>query len=273
MMNTILIAFFIFLYGLMIGSFLNVCAYRIPLKKSVVGPRSFCPNCKQSILFYDNIPLVSYLILGGKCRSCKQKISIQYVLVELFTGLMFVATYLLIGLNANLAIALTFVSIMILISAIDIKQQIIPNRIVIFGLIIGGLFFILTLFISEISLPPFKMSRELFPGYWSIVGFFSGGLLILTVAVVAKVVMKQDAMGGGDIKLAALMGMYLGPYVGVAIFIGFLIGSIVTLPLLMIGIIKRKQPVPFGPFLAAGAVLTLFFGPSLLKAYLGLLGL
>ncbi|RJQ33116.1 MAG: prepilin peptidase [Actinobacteria bacterium] len=262
----------LFFFGLIIGSFLNVCAYRIPKKQSVVFPPSACPSCQKPIKPYDNIPLLSYVILRGKCRYCEAKISPQYFVVELITGLLFVATYLYIGLDIKLIVALTFVAILLLVSVIDMRLQIIPNSIIIFGLT-SGIIFLGTNFFGLEAMPLIKIAELSFYGDWSLIGFLGGGLIIYVIAIVAKLIMRQDAMGGGDVKLAAFMGLYLGLYVFLALFLGFLFGALVSGVMLGAGKVKKRQPIAFGPFLALGGLITLFFGAKILSYYLQVAGL
>ena len=262
-----MIAIFVFLYGLVVGSFLNVCACRIPKKQSIVSPGSYCPNCKKPIKFYDNIPVFSYVLLSGKCRNCRKAISIRYPLVELATGALFLVTYFIVGLQWLLVPALILVALLIVIFLIDLDYQIIPNGLVIFGLAAGLVFLA-----ASFSVDIFPLIKTSFHPLLSSVGsgvLASGSLL--AIAYLGELFLKREAMGVGDIKLAAVLGMFLGPYVFVSFFLAFLIGSIISLMFMSRGKIKSRQEVPFGPFMAVGAVLTLYFGPQIWHWYLSFL--
>ena len=250
-----IIGIIIFMIGLVIGSFSNVCIYRIPRNESVIFPASHCPVCNQSIKWYDNIPLLSYLILKGKCRYCQIKISAQYPLVEFLTGYIYLVLFLLYGLQLKAFVYMLLCSALIIISFIDLKEQIIPDTISLPFTAIG---FLLSFFLKDIS--PID----------SLLGILIGGGSLLLVAVVGSYLFKKEAMGGGDIKLAAMVGAFLGWQLTLlSLFLGFFFGAIYGLIIL----IKNKEKdeesdvVPFGPFIALGTVLALFFGEAILKWY------
>ena len=245
----------IFMIGLVIGSFSNVCIYRLPRNESVIFPASHCPSCNQSIKWYDNIPLLSYLILKGKCRFCQNKISAQYPLVEFLTGYIYLVLFLLYGLQLKTFIYMLFCSALIIITFIDLKEQIIPDVISLPFIALGFLF---SFFLKDIS--PID----------SLLGILSGGGSLLLVAAAGSYLFKKEAMGGGDIKLAAMVGAFLGWQLALlSLFLGFFFGAICGVIVLIKNKEKSEQSdaVPFGPFIALGTVIALFFGQAILKWY------
>ncbi len=252
----IFIGIFIFILGLAIGSFLNVCIYRIPLKKSILFPASHCPKCGNKIRAFDNIPILSYLILRGKCRHCKEKISLIYPAVELLSGLLFLSLYLKYGLSWEFAAGLFLFSSLLVIFFIDLKYQLIPDVIILPGIIVGFIFSFL------LKLPPFLES---------LIGFFVGGGLLYFMAIFGDKLFKKESMGGGDIKLAAMLGTFLGwKMVLMVIFLASLLGAIVGIIFIIFSKRMRgKRLIPFGPFLAIATLLTIFFGNQLIELYLG----
>ncbi|MDI6689414.1 MAG: prepilin peptidase [Actinomycetota bacterium] len=244
-----------FIFGLAIGSFLNVCIYRLPRKESIIFPSSHCPHCGRIIRAYDNIPLIGYLLLKGRCRYCKGRISIQYPLVELLTGLLFLFCFLKFGLSSGFLSASFFTSILLLVASIDLKHKIIPNKVILPALVVQ--------FILVILSNPQAIGS-------SLIGFFIGGGLLLLVALLAHLFLRREGMGGGDIKLAAFLGIFLGWHVLTALFLGFLLGAISGIALIIFKGMSRKDIIPFGPFLALGGFITLFFGPQIFRYYLSL---
>jgi len=251
-------ALFAFLFGSIVGSFLNVCIYRLPKEESVVFPPSHCPHCSYQIRWYDNIPLVSYLLLRGKCRGCGSSISLQYPLVELINGVLTLLLFLRFGPSLAFAALFLFCSALVVITFIDIEHQIIPDEISLSGIVIG---FILSFFLKGHS--------------WlnSLLGILLGGGSLLLVAYVYQRITGKDGMGGGDIKLLAMMGAFLGwkamPFI---IFASSLVGSVFGISLMLLQKKDAKLAIPFGPYLAFGAVLYIFYGKSLIRWYLGLSG-
>lgn len=245
-----------FIFGALVGSFLNVCIYRIPLDESVVSPPSHCPNCNYKIRWYDNIPLFSYLLLRGKCRGCGTGISLQYPLVELINGLLTLALFLRFGPTLAFAVLFLFCSALVVITFIDIEHQIIPDEISLPGIVVG-----------------FACSFFLAGHGWlnSLLGILLGGGSLLLVAYTYQWLTGKEGMGGGDIKLLAMMGAFLGwkavPFI---IFASSLIGSVVGISLMLIQKKDSKLAIPFGPYLAFGAVLYVFYGRQLIHWYLAL---
>ncbi len=247
-------AILVFIFGLVVGSFLNVCIYRIPIGKSVVYPPSSCPNCNMRIRWYDNIPVLSYIMLKGKCRYCKHPISPIYPAVELLSGFTALALFLKYGYSFEFAIYLIFSYMLIVASFIDSKYYIIPDRISI-GLIVLGI--ILSYFL--------KLGIK-----GSIIGAASGFTVLFIVAVLGKIVFKKEAMGGGDIKLLSGIGAFLGiKGVFFTLFVSSFLGSIIGVGLIMAGKKDMASKLPFGPYLSCAAVLYLFFGKWLFKTLYG----
>ncbi len=258
----------IFILGLAIGSFLNVCAYRIPKGESIAYPPSHCPSCGNPIIPLDNVPVLSYILLKGRCRNCGEKISLKYPTVELLTGLLWAGLYYHFGLSIQLIFGLFFATVLIVLSAIDYEVKLIPDRILLPAMLVSIAFLILYP-LKVASLPVIAGIKP----WWAIGGFFAGGGFLYLVAILAPLIFKKEAMGGGDIKLAAFMGLYLGGYVFIALFVGFFLGAVVGIVLMAMGKRTAKDMIPFGPFLAAGAVFTIFFGPQIWSGYLKLAGI
>jgi len=257
-----------FMIGTAVGSFLNVCAYRIPKGESIAFPASHCPSCGAQIKPLDNIPIVSYVLLGGRCRNCKQKISLKYPAVELLAGILWAAAYYHFGLGIELIYGLFFITVLVVLSAIDYDTKTIPNKILLPATVITLL--MLPLYFLNIETPPTITGMNAGD---SLIGLLAGGGFLLLVAILGPVIFKKNAMGMGDVKLAAFMGLFLGGYVLLALFIGFFIGAVVGIALIATGKRTAKDMIPFGPFLASGAIITVFIGPQLWKGYLAFAGL
>ena len=260
--STVLIAVITFLFGTMVGSFLNVCIARIPNGQSVVRPPSHCPKCKKSIPFYDNIPILSYLVLRGRCRSCGERISPRYLFVEVLMGSLAAALYYQFGLGLAFFVAFIFVAALIVISFIDMDALIIPNEISLPGIVLGFLVSLAGQFViadpSELIPTPLN----------SIVGILAGYGFLWTVAWIYERCTGIEGMGGGDMKLLAMFGAFLGwQSIPFTIFFGSLAGSVVGLGVMLATGASRRLRVPFGPFLCLGATLHLFFGRELVAFY------
>ncbi|OGR33190.1 MAG: peptidase A24 [Desulfuromonadales bacterium GWD2_61_12] len=246
-----------FVLGSVIGSFLNVCIYRIPAGQSVVFPASRCPGCLAPIRWYQNIPVVSYLLLRGRCAGCRSRISARYPLVEALTGLLFVLVLHRFGLQWAVIVFWIFAAALVVITFIDIDHQIIPDVISLPGIVVG-----------------FLCTFALFPQGWisSLLGILAGGGSLYVVAAGYEFFAKKEGMGGGDIKLLAMIGAFLGwKAILPVIFISSLLGSLVGVPLMLMKQADGKLAIPFGPFLAAGALIYLFWGRELIQWYLSLL--
>jgi leader peptidase (prepilin peptidase) / N-methyltransferase len=234
--------------GLAVGSFLNVVAARLPLKRSIVSPGSACPSCETSIAWYDNIPLVSYAVLRGRCRHCGVSISWRYPAVEAATAALVACTALKFGFSWDFLVAAAFCAVLVAISATDLERRIIPNRIVLPATVV--------LLAAQTILDP---SVE-----WIAAGLGAG--LFFLIAALAY----PGGMGMGDVKLALLLGVVLGRTVPVALMIGMLSALVPSVVLIARhGRAGRKMTIPFGPFLALGGLVALFAGNSILHWYLG----
>ncbi len=245
------LASFGFIGGAVTGSFLSVVAHRVPRGESIVGPRSRCAGCGTQIAAYDNIPILSWCVLGGRCRHCGEKISIRYPLIEIATGLLFAVTALVFRDEpAQLVLGLVFVATLAAITLTDLELRVIPNKVLIVSALAGV---VLAAALDPSSLPE------------RAIGAVAAGGLLFAVALA-----YPRGMGMGDVKLAAVMGLYLGRSVAPALLIGFAAGSIFGLALIARhGAAARKQAVPFGPFLALGGVFGLLAGTQIVDWYLG----
>jgi leader peptidase (prepilin peptidase) / N-methyltransferase len=232
--------------GLALGSFLNVVAARVPLRRSIVRPPSACMPCGQEISWYDNVPLLSYILLRGRCRHCQARIPLVYPAVELVTGLLIAGCVLAFGLTVEAAVAALFCAVLVAVSAIDLEHTIIPNRIVL---------------PATVVVLAANTARDLSPE-WALAALGASGFLF--VAALAY----PGGMGMGDVKLALLMGAALGRTVPVALMAGMLAAMVPSVALLIQhGAKARKMGIPFGPFLAVGSVVALFWGHDILHAY------
>nr|WP_303649936.1 A24 family peptidase [Desulfobotulus pelophilus] len=246
-----------FIFGALVGSFLNVCILRIPVGLSIVHPPSRCPACERPIAFYDNVPILSWLLLRGKCRNCKEPVSPRYMLVELLTGSLAAGLMWKFGLQPAAILFFFFAAALVVITFIDIDHRIIPDVISLPGIPAG-----------------FLASGYFVIGFMdSAIGILAGGGSLLAVALGYRILTGRDGMGGGDIKLLAMIGAFIG-WQGVlfTIFASSLTGTLIGL----LTMIKQKEgmrlAIPFGPFLASGALLYLFFGPEIIQLYLRSLG-
>jgi leader peptidase (prepilin peptidase) / N-methyltransferase len=245
----------VFLFGTMIGSFANVCILRIPAEESIVFPRSRCPQCKQPVRWYDNIPLVSWIVLRGRCRSCDAPISFRYFVVELLTALAAVALYAQVGLGVEWLVLFLFLTALIIVTFIDLDHRIIPDVISLPGIVVG--------FILSLRGEPGPVS--------SAIGIVTGGGLLLAVAWAYHAWTGREGMGGGDIKLLGMIGAFLGwRSVPFTMLLSSLTGSLVGVTLMLWTGSDTKYAIPFGPFLALGAVAFIFCGDPLIAWYLGL---
>lgn len=239
--------------GLVIGSFLNVVIHRVPLRRSVVWPASRCPECGEPISPKDNIPLVSYLLLRGRCRNCKEHIPIRYPVIEALTAMLFGAAGYQFGVGIQLISALVLISALICLAAIDLEHGLLPNAIVLPCAVLG-----------------LVLSAIMDPGGWWIYALstlaIGGGLLVLALAYPA-------GMGMGDVKMGGMLGAFLGPYGALAVFLGALCGTVVAGLLLALGRMRSRSTLPFGVFMAVGGLVALFEGPEIFALYLRLAGI
>jgi leader peptidase (prepilin peptidase)/N-methyltransferase len=241
---------FAFLFGLALGSFLNVCIYRIPLQRSIVHPPSGCPQCGERIRFYDNIPIVSYLLLLGRCRHCRQPISVQYPLVEATTAMLSLALFLKAGVSLEYVFLMFFGASLIAIAFIDLQHRIIPHVLSLPGIVVGFAF----------ALFPFSSLS------WidSLVGIVAGGGFLLVVALAFEKMTGRQGMGMGDVKMLAMIGAWMGwRALLFIVLLSSLAGSLIGAAVLLMSRKGMRTSIPFGPFLALGSLIFLFFGQDI----------
>ncbi|WP_128425958.1 prepilin peptidase [Gudongella oleilytica] len=250
-------AFIIFVYGLLIGSFLNVLIYRIPREESIAFPGSHCPVCSHKLRWYDNIPLISYLSLSGKCRYCGTKINLQYPLIEAANAFTYIFLYIFLGWSIDFVFFALISSVLIAIFMIDLKEQIIPDSLVLSILIIGSIHKLINYFAYAKPLGLLD----------SIIGLaIAGGLFLLIV------IFSKGGMGGGDVTLIGALGFVLGVKgILLTIFLSFMLGAVISVFLLVSGIKSRKDPIPFGPFIILGFFITLLCEESIINWYFQIL--
>jgi leader peptidase (prepilin peptidase)/N-methyltransferase len=238
------------LLGLVAGSFLNVVIHRVPLRQSVVFPTSHCPACGEPIRPRDNVPLISYVLLRGRCRSCKARISVRYPLVEALTGILFAGAAYEFGLGLDLLTALALILALVALAGTDLEHRLLPNVIV-----------------GPAALVGFVLSVLESPERWWIylvsAVAVAGGLFVLALAY-------PGGMGMGDVKMGGMLGTFLGPYAALAVFLGALCGAITGGVLMAVGKMRRRHALPFGVFLTLGGIVALFAGPELWGLYLDL---
>lgn len=247
-----MISVIVALLGLLVGSFLNVVVYRVPRRESIVWPSSKCPSCGARIRSFDNIPLLSYVFLKGKCRDCGVRISRRYPIVEATTGLLFGAAGYAFGFGWALAAALVLISVLVALAVIDLEHRLLPNVIVVPAAVIGYV-------LSVIEAPE---------AWWvNLVSAaaVAGGLFALALAY-------PGGMGMGDVKMGGMLGAFLGPYAALAVFAGALVGAVVGGGLIAVGKMQRRTAMPFGVFLAFGGLVALFAGRGIWEFYIDLVG-
>jgi len=268
----------VFAVGLVIGSFLNVCIVRLPRGGSIVTPPSHCPRCQSGIKFYDNIPVLSFLFLRGKCRNCGEPISWRYPLVELMNALVYVWIVNEFWLGGEAVLLMALCSSLIVITFIDLDHLIIPDVITLPGMIVG--LSLAPFFMSQLGDPlPFYLDRFLphagpyLTGFLnSLIGLILGGGPLLAIGWIWEKLRHVEAMGGGDVKLMGMVGSFLG-WKGalLTIMLGAMAGSVVGLLLIVLQRHKMGKYIPFGPFLAVGAAASAFYGTDIVTWYLGLI--
>ena len=239
----------VLLFGLAIGSFLNVVIVRVPEGRSLWRPRSACPGCSAQLAWHDNIPVLSFLLLRGRCRGCGMRISRRYPIVEGVMGVALVSAYVAFGPTADFVVAGVLLATLIVITAIDLDRQLIPDVITLPGIVAG---LALNLATGRIS------------WFDSVVGILLGGGLFLVIILVSR-----GGMGGGDLKLGAMLGAFLGwKALLLALFVAVVLGGVVAIVFLASGLRGRKDPIPFGPFLAIGGAVAIFWGERIVSWYL-----
>ena len=244
---------FVAVLGAALGSFLNVLIYRLPEEKSIIFPASNCPHCGKPIRFYDNIPIISFILLKGRCRACRGKISFRYPLVELITAVLSLLLFWKFGLTFKYLFSFIFVCALIVITFIDLDYQIIPDVITLPGI---PIFFLAALIVMGLRFQD------------AFLGFLIGGGCLYVIAFVYELVTKREGMGGGDIKLLAMMGAFLGwQSLLFILLVSSLLGAVVGIAVMMIKGQDMKYAVPFGPFLSLAAVAYIFFGDTAMRLF------
>ncbi|BFU94466.1 MAG: Type 4 prepilin-like proteins leader peptide-processing enzyme [Nitrospira sp.] len=243
--------------GCLVGSFLNVCIFRLPRGESVVWPGSHCPACGNPLQFYDNIPVFSYLWLRGRCRACRVRIPLQYPAVEVANAAGYIGILWFFGPGWPAVLYGLLLSALLVVVGTDLSHQIIPDAITLPGLFVG--------FLGAVTVLPVGWVNAL-------LGILVGGGILWALAWISPYVFGKEGMGGGDIKLLAMIGAFLGwkPAL-LTIMVGSLTGSLIGVSLIGLQVIKRDEYIPFGPFLAFGALVSMFFAQPILDWYQGLL--
>jgi leader peptidase (prepilin peptidase)/N-methyltransferase len=243
------------LLGLAVGSFLNVCIHRLPERTSVVSPGSRCPGCGYELRWYDNIPVVSYALLGGRCRSCRSRISIRYPIIEIITMAVFLAHYRVIGPDIILVPRLFFACLLIVLFAIDLEHHLLPNAITLPGIVVGLLFSLL--------LPPGIIS--------AVIGTLIGGGSLWLIGEAYYRYSGQEGMGGGDVKMLAMIGAFLGWKLAIVTLVfSSIAGALIGMLVLAIRRGGLKYALPYGTFLALGALVASLYGDQIVEWYVGL---
>ena len=241
------------LFGLLVGSFLNVCIHRLPQQASVTWPASHCTSCKRPLSWFENVPVLSWLVLRGRCRTCRVSISVMYPLVELTTAVVFAGGAIVYGLSPLLVVRLAFACALIVLFAIDLRHHILPNVITLPGIGVG--------FIASWFLPPGWLS--------SLLGVLAGGGILLGIAEAYRRVRGQEGLGMGDVKMLAMIGAFLGlPLMVLTLVIASFTGSVVGVGLMASGRGDMQAALPFGTFLAVGALVAAVAGDPILSWYL-----
>jgi leader peptidase (prepilin peptidase) / N-methyltransferase len=252
----------IFIFGAIVGSFLNVCISRIPNGESIIHPPSHCPKCRAAIPFYCNIPLLSYLFLRGRCRACGERISFRYFAVELLMASLAVALFYQFGFGLAFILGFVFIAALIVISFIDLDVRIVPDVISLPGIVVGLLLSIIGHYLlrDPLGIVPTPLG--------ALLGVLLGGGFLLAVAWAYERFTGVEGMGGGDIKLLAMIGAFLGwPAIPLTIFLSSLGGSVIGVGFMLAKGVDRRFALPFAPFLCLGAVVYLFFGRDIIDFY------
>jgi leader peptidase (prepilin peptidase)/N-methyltransferase len=248
-------ALFLGVMGLIVGSFLNVCIYRLPRRQSINWPGSRCTTCERQLSWYENIPVLSWLVLRGRCRTCRQPIPAMYPLVELTTGAVFVAGYLIYGWTPLLAVRLAFACAMVVLFAIDLRHHLLPNVVTVPGIVVG--------FVLSLVLPA--------PGWKSsLIGLVAGGGVLFAIAEAYYRLRGVEGLGMGDVKMLSMIGAFLGwPLMLVTLVLASFAGSIIGIGMIASGRGGMKAALPFGTFLAVGALTAAVAGDAIVDWYVG----
>lgn len=248
----------LFAAGAIIGSFLNVVIYRMPRGRSIVRPPSACPECGARVRPWDNVPVVSYLLLRGRCRDCGARISVRYPIVEIVSGLIPVVLYASFGIGNELAVYWPLACALLVVALVDLDIKMIPDKITLPGIAVG---LVVSPLLRLTSLPE------------SLIGVAVGGGALYLIGFLGALAFRKESMGGGDIKLAAMLGAFLGwKAILLLLFVAFFMGAVAGIAVIARRGHDRDHTIPFGPFIASGAIMTIFWGESLLVWYSTLLG-
>jgi leader peptidase (prepilin peptidase)/N-methyltransferase len=248
----------LFVFGAILGSFLNVLIYRVPRGESVVRPPSACPACGTRIRFWDNVPLVSYLVLRGRCRDCRARISPRYFVVELAAALIPLVLYLKFGLGREIAVYWPLSYVLLFLSFVDLDYRILPDKVTLPGIVVG-------LIVAPLT------GLTTFPE--SLIGVLAAGGALYLIALAGTAVFGKESMGGGDIKLAAMLGAFLGWRGAIVfLFVAFLVGAVVGVVALAVRRSEGDHTIPFGPFIALGAFITIVWSDAIVRWYLSATG-
>ncbi|MCC0628446.1 MULTISPECIES: A24 family peptidase [unclassified Clostridioides] len=259
-MDIVIVNLYVFIVGLLFGSFFNVCIFRIPEGISISRPPSHCMSCNTKLKPIDLIPVLSYLMSGRKCRYCYEKISSRYVIVELIVGILFLAVFMLYGVSKSTVYYLILVSLLIIITFIDIDHFIIPDKILVFGAIFAIIFNFL---FKEIPIKD------------SIIGAFICGGSVWIIVILIEFIIKKECMGGGDVKLFAMLGFYMGVKNGLlTALLSVYVGAVYGICVIILSKIKGKEynsVIPYGPFISIGALITILCGKQLFELYFSMI--
>lgn len=250
---------FVFLFGLAAGSFLNVCIHRLPRRESIVSPGSRCPNCSQAIRWFDNIPLLGFLVLGGRCRSCRGRISFRYPAVELASGILWILSWRGMQELPLFGVQVIFFSLLLVVSVTDLETGLIPDEANLLGMGAG--------LVSSFLIPGLQGTSDPFGALiQSAVGLLVGGALIYGTGVIGNWIFQRESMGGGDVKLMALIGSFLGWQ---KVLLVFFTAPLFALPFaLYTRWVKKEKIIPYGPFLALAAGVLFFYGNTVWRYFL-----
>ena len=272
--NPYLFYTFVFIFGLLFGSFLNVCIYRLPRGESIAFPPSHCTNCSTPIKYYQNIPVISYLFLGGKCSSCGEAISAIYPVVEIITAVLVTLLFYKYGITLQTFVYVLLTLSLIVISFIDLEHFIIPNVITFPGIAIGLVYNLLITdwglllnIIPKLDLGNIFYIVPRIPALNSLFGIIVGGGTLLLIAYTYKLIRKREGMGMGDVKLLAMLGAFLGVNgVFFIILVSSLVGSVIGIAIILLQKGNMKLALPYGPFISLAAIIFLFTGPVIFPA-------
>ena len=251
----------VFVFGLMVGSFLNVCIWRIPREEEIVRGRSHCPKCGQTIRWYDNIPLVSFIALRGKCRHCQAPISWRYPLVELATGVLFAAIVARFQFSWAALVYAVLGAALIVLTVIDLREMILPDEITVPGIPIG--------LVLSFLVPCLHLADTRWHGLTAgLAGAAAGGGTLLVIRALGTWFFKKEAMGLGDVKLMAMVGALIGP--GKVVLVNFILAPVLGSVVGIVVLVRKRQalvPIPYGPFLALGTLAAIFWGDAMITWY------